>query len=341
MRFFYTFLIVLIAVSFSTGQETNKSGTAAAQFLKIGVGARATSMGEAIVGLVDDATATYWNPSGLVGVKKITLVANFTDWFLDVNHQNFALVFPIDQSQNIAISATILNMGEMEVTNERNPKGTGYFFNASDISIGLTYAVQIVDFFSFGVTAKYITQNIYNESASAFAIDLGTTLTTGFKGIKIGMSFLNFGSEMQLEGPDLQKSYDQNPNNATNVGVVSNLATESWGLPLIIKVGIGWDIISNTDALMWSEMHKLKFGIDANHPMDAPEYLSIGTEYGWHNIVFLRGGYSFNNGEERDYSFGGGLRWAISNSFIFNFDYAYVNYQRMGAIHNITVSVGL
>jgi len=341
MRIFYAFIILIIAVGFSNGQETNKSGTTAAQFLKIGVGARATGMGEAVVGLVDDATATYWNPSGLVGVKKITVIANISDWFLDVNHQNFALVFPIDGSQNVALSATILNMGKMEVTNELNPSGTGYFFNASDISIGLTYAVQVVDFFSFGVTGKFISQNLYNESASAFAIDLGTTLTTGYKGIKVGMAFLNFGNEMKLEGPDLQKSYDQNPNNATNVGVASNLATESWGLPLTIKVGIGWDIISNSDALMWSEMHKLKIGIDGNHPMDAPEYLSIGTEYGWHNLIFLRGGYSFNNGEERDYSFGAGVRWEVSNSFVLNFDYAFVNYQRMSAIHNITVAVGL
>lgn len=340
MKFLYIILALLVSLNISNGQETNKSGTTAAQFLKIGVGARATSMGGAIVGLIDDATATYWNPSGLVGVKKITVTANITDWFLDVNHQNFAIVFPIDGSQNIALSATILNMGKMEVTNERNPNGTGTFFEASDISVGVTYAVQIVDFFSFGITGKFINQNIYKESASAFAIDLGTTLTTGYKGIKIGMSFLNFGTELKLEGTDLQKSYDSNPNNATNVGVVSNLATESWGLPLIIKVGIGWDLISNSDALMWSEMHKLKIGIDANHPMDAPEYLSLGTEYGWHNTLFLRGGYSYNDGE-KDYSLGGGIRWGLTNNFVLNFDYAFVNYKRLNAIHNITVTIGL
>ncbi len=340
MKFLYSILILMISISISSGQETNKSGTTAAQFLKIGVGARASAMSGAVVGLVDDATATYWNPSGLVGVKKNTISANFTDWFLDVNHQNFAIVFPIDASQNIAVSATLLSMGKMEVTNELNPKGTGDFFEASDLSINLTYAIQIVDFFSFGISGKFINQSLYNESASAFAIDLGTTLTTGYKGIKIGMAFLNFGTELKLEGTDLQKSYDQSPNNATNTGVLSNLATESWGLPLIIKVGIGWDLISNSDALFWSEMHKLKLGIDANHPIDAPEYLSVGTEYGWHNTLFLRGGYNFNDGE-KDYTVGGGILWGVSNDLVIKFDYAFVNYKKLNAIHNVSLSIGL
>src|SRR6188508_2040945 len=35
------------------------------EFLKIGVGARAAAMGNAMTGIVDDVTAGYWNPGGL------------------------------------------------------------------------------------------------------------------------------------------------------------------------------------------------------------------------------------------------------------------------------------
>jgi len=38
---------------------------AACLFLLISPGARAAGMGEAFVGLADDATAVYWNPAGL------------------------------------------------------------------------------------------------------------------------------------------------------------------------------------------------------------------------------------------------------------------------------------
>lgn len=340
MKKIYLILTLLISVNIVVAQSTNKSGTTAAQFLKIGVGARATAMSGSVVGLIDDASSVYWNPSGLVGVNRMSIDANITDWFLDVEHKNFTLVFPIDASQSVAVSATLLSMGKMEITTEREPTGTGYFFEASDFTVGLSYAIQVVDFFSFGVNAKYITQNIYKESASAFAIDLGTTLTTDYKGIKIGMSFLNFGTKMRLEGPDLQKSYDQNPNNATNTGVASNLDTEEWGLPLMIKVGVGWDIISNSDALMWSDMHKLRFGIDANHPIDTPEYLSTGVEYGWHDLIFIRSGYDFNN-EERDYTLGAGINLRVSNDFSARFDYAYINYTRLTPVHNLSIGISL
>ena len=42
-----------------------KVGTAGAQFLEIGVSARAIGMGEAYVAVSNDATAMYYNPAGL------------------------------------------------------------------------------------------------------------------------------------------------------------------------------------------------------------------------------------------------------------------------------------
>src|ERR1700712_3479252 len=39
------------------------------EFLNIGAGARGLAMGNAQVSSVKDATAGYWNPAGLVGVK--------------------------------------------------------------------------------------------------------------------------------------------------------------------------------------------------------------------------------------------------------------------------------
>lgn len=338
MRIIISVIFLLATINLNFAQESNKAGTTAAQFLKIGIGANSMAMGGAVVGLVKDASSMYWNPAGLVGVRKISLFSNYNDWFQDINHQYFGLVFPLNEDNKIGINATFLNMGEMEVTTERNPTGTGTFFNASDVSIGLSYAVQIVDFFAFGINAKFISQSIYNESATGFAIDLGTKLNTGYKGIKIGMSLLNFGTSMQLDGTDLLKQYDQNQNSATNVGVQSRLVTEAWDLPLNIKVGIGWDIISNEESLLWNDMHKLQLGIDFNHPFDSPEYLTLGTQYIWHNLLSLRGGYSFNDGE-KTFSAGTGIFWDISRNLLLNIDYAFVNYERLNGIHSFSVGI--
>ena len=42
----------------------------AAEFLKIGIGARALGMGGAFVSVADDASAAYWNPAGLVQLEE-------------------------------------------------------------------------------------------------------------------------------------------------------------------------------------------------------------------------------------------------------------------------------
>jgi hypothetical protein len=42
----------------------------AAEFLKVGVGARAMGMGGAFVALANDATASYWNPAGLAQLRE-------------------------------------------------------------------------------------------------------------------------------------------------------------------------------------------------------------------------------------------------------------------------------
>ena len=173
----------LLAVSGAGAQESNKAGTSAAQFLKIGVGARAMGMGGATVGIVDDASAAYWNPAGLAGVQSFTLMGTHTRWFADVTHQYFGLVLPVGDDHRIGVSATVLSVGDIEITTEDQPRGTGDFYSATDVAVGLSYSGRLVEFFSFGATVKYVTQSIYNESASAMAVDLGTVLHTGFNGI--------------------------------------------------------------------------------------------------------------------------------------------------------------
>ena len=69
----------------SFSQTVSKTGTTAAQFLKIGVGARALAMGGAYAATSNDATALYWNPAGLSSLKKNEILLDHQDWILDVD----------------------------------------------------------------------------------------------------------------------------------------------------------------------------------------------------------------------------------------------------------------
>jgi hypothetical protein len=330
----------MLAGALASAQESNKAGTSAGQFLKIGVGARAMAMGGATVGVVDDASAAYWNPAGLAGVKSFTLFGTHTRWFADITHQYFGVVLPLGDDHRIGVNATVLSVGDIEITTEEQPRGTGTFYDATDIAVGLSYSGRLVEFFSFGATVKYVTQSIYNESASAMAVDLGTVLHTGFEGITIGMAFTNFGTAMKLEGRDLHRTYDPNPNSAANTGVSSYLGTESWELPVNFRVGIGWTLVGPVEALMTDETHAVRLAVDANHANDAPENAVVGLEYSWQEILALRGGYAFND-DVRTWSAGVGLHWGTAQGLGVGVDYAYTDLDRLGPIHVFSVILGL
>src|SRR5687768_8481233 len=57
-----------------------KAGTTSAEFLKIGVGARAIGMGETQAALANDAFASYWNPAGLGSIKIPEVSVMYNRW---------------------------------------------------------------------------------------------------------------------------------------------------------------------------------------------------------------------------------------------------------------------
>ena len=86
LRLILTGLCGIAFVSMCLGQDLTKTGTTAAQFLKIGVGSRAIGMGGAFTATADDITAMYWNPSGLGNNYGSEALFNHVRWFADINY---------------------------------------------------------------------------------------------------------------------------------------------------------------------------------------------------------------------------------------------------------------
>ena len=65
----WSLLITLLPVNAAAGDV----GEAGALFLRAGMGARASGMGEAFTAVAEDASATYWNPGAMAAVLGTTL----------------------------------------------------------------------------------------------------------------------------------------------------------------------------------------------------------------------------------------------------------------------------
>jgi hypothetical protein len=117
-----------------------RAGTAAAQFLKIGVGARSAAMGEAFAAVANDGSALFWNPAGLMQSDKNEALFSHLEWLVDVQHEFFGYVHHFGKQQAIGISFVALHTAEMQETTEYQPFGTGRYFSFSDIAAVDVYA---------------------------------------------------------------------------------------------------------------------------------------------------------------------------------------------------------
>jgi long-subunit fatty acid transport protein len=297
-----------------------RAGISTAQFLKIGVGGRAAALGESFVAISDDASALYWNPAGLAQFSENQIIFSHNIWLVDINHDFLGAVYHLDTDNTFGISLTSLSMDKMPVTTEFAPFGNGEYFGFSDIALSLSYARKMTEQFSFGGTVKYIEETLDKLKMRGIMIDIGTYYRTGLGSTRFAVAVSNFGAELAPDG---------------EIVLVGNRKKSEWqsfAPPTMFRIGFAFEPYQ-------SDEHIVTTSIQLNHPNDNSENVSLGVEYSWSKILFLRGGYKINV-DEQNYSFGAGVNVPISIAE-FTFDYAFANFERLGSAHRFSIILGL
>jgi hypothetical protein len=334
------FLLIIFSFALLCGtalSQVTKTGTTAAKFLSIGIGPRANAMGGAFTAIANDASALYWNPAGAASLEQFEAMFTYTSLYKDlgINLNYFGLVLPAGDIGNFGVSVTALDYGEMDVTTELYPEGTGEKFSASSYSFALSYARNITEGFTAGVTVKYILENIFNSSAAGVAFDVGTIFSTPFFGIKFSSIISNYGSKMQMSGEDLLVRYDADPNRAGNNQTVdAYYKSDHFELPLRLQVGVSKEF-------QFLEGQAFTVSIDYAHPNDNAEYLNLGGELSLlDKLVSLRGGYkglALDDNQE-GLTLGAGLNYVLG-VFAIGVDYSYQDYKFLNYTHSFGVTL--
>jgi hypothetical protein len=327
----------LLGNQLSSAQSIGRVGTSAASFLKIGVGSRALSMGDAYTTIADDATAMYWNPAGIASMDQMQMIYSHYDYIADINYDFGGVTFPVSDIGTFGAFAGSLSMGEIERTTVQSPNGTGEKVSAGSFVFGFSYGRALTDRFKIGSNIKYIREGIWHSVAEGFAVDIGILYTSFFKNIIIGMSISNFGTDMQMNGRDMLVQHDISQAIAgNNENLNAHLDADKFPLPILFRVGISSNI---TKDLLGLQDYDFILAVDAVHPNDNYEYLNIGSEISLFNrSLSFRGGYRqlFLTDREGGLSLGTGIETTISGSKI-NIDYAYVDFGRFDSQNKITI----
>lgn len=316
--------------------DVTNAGTSAAAFLQIGVGARAQAMGNATTALVSDATSMFWNPASIAGMGGTAHLAfDHTAWLAGTKLDYIGAVFALSPSTSVGLSVMNFQMVDNQpVRTVDQPEGTGEFYSASDLALGLTYGVALTNRFSAGLTGKYIREQLWNETASTFAVDLGVRYRTKLPGFFLAASITNFGGDMRLEGRDLLRPYDDDPSNSSNDQLNVRLDTDAFSLPLYFRFGLGYEVNVG-------ELHRFTLATDLLHPSDNSEALNIGGEYTFWNTLSLRGGLVALFEEDRTggSSFGAGVKRRLLGGVGVSADYTYAQWGVLDNTHRITISI--
>jgi len=169
----------------------NGPGTTAAGFLKIGVGARASAMGEAFTALADDGTSLYWNPAGLTQLKTKEISVTYNSWFEGINQGYLGYIFPSSKG-TIGLGTNYVDMGKIEGRDEEgNPTGN---FGASDVHLFVGYADKLKNI-SWGITAGWLQDKIKEDKENAFLGNIGFLYPIS-KRFNLGIVAQNIGSKL-------------------------------------------------------------------------------------------------------------------------------------------------
>lgn len=328
------FLVIAIGLGWvAAAMSQGNLGQSGANFLQIAVEPRGAALGGAVTATSEGAAALFWNPAGMIHTTNLDLNFSHTDWFLDTKLMYAGIVKNLGRTGAIGISFTSFYMDELEVTTVYDPEGENSgTWDAGDLAAGVSYARALTDRFTFGVTAKFVREEIWNLSASQVALDVGSLYQTDFLNLRLGMAVRNFSGKMEFAGDAI----DQRIQEEIDRGLAGNprieRLTPEFRLPQVFQLGIALDPIR-------LKSNNLTVSADVTVPSDNKELLVFGAEYQFQRLAFIRGAYRVDY-ESGDFSFGGGINLDVAG-LKSHLDYSYSIMGVLGSVHRFGLGMAL
>lgn len=294
-------------------------GTAGAQFLKVGIGARAVGMAGAFSAVADDAGAIYWNPAGLAQLNAREVSATYNSYIEDTVQGNLLYAHPVAKNVTCGLGVDFLQVKDIEkrAGDTDTPDST---FSTSDIAVTFTHARgDLINNVYLGLNLKYIRSKLDTKTAGAFALDLGGLYHSPGQKLKLALNLQNIGTKMKF-------------------------VSDSDPLPLNVKAGISWrmlegksdtDEFENEKRLSSGATGRLTLGLDFdNYLPEKRYYQQIGLEYWPVSLLALRAGYQAGHDKDSAQGFSAGLGLGMGGV---SFDYAYMPFGDLGNTNRVSL----
>ena len=319
MKKFLILLLIAFGIGNAFAGDISRKGTTGADQLLIPVGARSIATGGAFLSNTVGVEAIYYNPAGLDVSGKSEVMFSYMSYIADLNVTYLAAGAHFGELGSIGFSFKTIAFGDIPVTTNEAPDGTGASYSPSFFIGSLTYSKVITDRVSAGANFKLVHEGIQNTSADGFALDFGVQYRFP-QNLSLGVAVKNIGSNMSYSGQDLEvKTSVPNSNPGTRNGSYYPV-TEEFQIPSYFELSLAYDY--NVD-----ETNNIMVGTAFRQNNASEDQLNLGLEYSFMNRFYARGGYDFRleNTSESIYgiTLGAGINYPLIEGVGIMFDYAY------------------
>ncbi|WP_449404161.1 putative type IX sorting system protein PorV2 [Gelidibacter gilvus] len=293
---------------FAYGQTTRKYSN---EFMNIGVDAAALGMSNAVVSQSADVNSGYWNPAGLVELEDNQIALMHSSYFANIANYNYAaFAMPLDDRSAVGISLIRFGVDDiLDTTQLIDAQGNINYdrislFSAADYGLMFSYARKIpLDGFSYGVNAKVIRRIIGDFASSwGFGLDLGVQFQSqnnwkfGLMARDITTTFnaWTFDKDKLATIKDAVAGQNQEVPESTELTIPK------------LQVGMSKKFIFNYDYSLVTALD-LNVRFEQNNDILSTSFASVtpslGFEFGYNDLVFLRAGVgNFQNELQLDNS---------------------------------------
>jgi len=317
-------------------------GESAVPFLLIGPNSLNAGMGETGTGMINDASAMFWNPAGL-GFQKGTQVSiTHSPWLPGLGLSDLFYDFLAGKyymkklKGTLGVSITYLNIGKIIQTDEFGNEIGNY--QAFDGALAVGYGTKVSRDVGVGVVTRFIYSKlavdpVAGEQGTGTAYDLSFDLSMLWRPSKTKMKFLNnkFGLGVNLSNIGPKVTYVDND--------------QADPLPTNLRLGFAYDIYQSefNNLTLTADFAKLlvkrredgvsdpvykgiftSFGGGIDNVMKSIQS-SVGAEYWYGNpkLIGLRGGFFYEDpdrGKRKFITLGASIRYSM-----YGFDFSYIN----------------
>ncbi len=290
---------------------------------------------------ISGVEAMRLNIAGMGRIQKSQVMVGYANYLqgTDIAMQSVGIASKVGENGAFGLSIMSLDFGDIAITTDAQPEGTGALLDLSFLNIGFGYSHVFENKVSVGILLRGVSESTSDISSFGAAIDAGVQYVTGDNDeFKFGISLRNVGSRMKFGGQALATESSVN-----GFAVTLNQRAAGFEMPSVLNIGASYDFLAGTAD------HRITLHGNFTANSFGRDQVGAALEYSFRERFILRGGYRTDM-ETSDLteiplydgiSAGASVRVPLSKdnrNTAFSIDYAYRNTRIYDGTHNMGVS---